>query len=160
MLKKIFKEIGRFILVVFLYSLYNILCIWLIESFSFIERALLKVDFNGYLLLISIIPILITLCLFKKSKGWFVDLIAIILILLTLHFIVEEKESKKYTEPLKCKVDTDCPQPRCMAECGSVCKSGRCIGVSCKTHGKLNENFECICNEGWTGRFCEKEIIK
>lgn len=156
MLKKIFKEVGRFILVAFLLCVYIIFCSWF-ESFSFMQKFLFKINFNTYLLLISVIPISTALQLWKKSKMWLIDLIIVILTLFALHFIAEEKESQITPQ---CKVDKDCPQPWCMNECGSVCESGRCIDVYCKTHGRIDEHFECICNEGWTGRFCEKEIRK
>lgn len=80
MLKKIFKEIGRFILVGISYWLYFVFCLWL-ESFTFTEKLVSVIGINVYLLLtLIVIPILIALCFWKKSKIWLIDLIGIILL--------------------------------------------------------------------------------
>ena len=67
MLEKIFKEIGRFVLVGILYCLYCIVC--------------LCFEFNNLLpIILILIPILIALCLWKRSKMWLIDLIMIIIL--------------------------------------------------------------------------------
>ena len=153
MLKKIFKEVGRFILVAFLLCVYIIFCSWL-ESLSFIGKFVSKINSYTYLLLISVIPISTALQLWKKSKMWLIDLIIIILAIFTLHFIAEKKESKIVSE---CTVDTDCPLLDCGNECGNICNSGHCTYVECAEHGTL-QDWICVCNEGWTGRYCERKI--
>ena len=69
MLKKIFKEIGRFALVATLYSLYCIAGLWLRSLFVFDE-----------IIGLIIFPILVALCFWKYSRMWLVDLIIIILL--------------------------------------------------------------------------------
>ena len=88
MLTKILKEIGRFVLVVFLYYLYFIFSLWL-ESFTFTEKLVSAIGINVYLLItLIVIPILIALCFWKKSKIWLIDLIGIILLWYAYLYVV------------------------------------------------------------------------
>ena len=58
-----------------------------------------------------------------------------------------------------CENDQDCPVLRCANKCGLICRENRCVKVQCEDHGYLDSHImKCVCNPGWTGRYCEQQI--
>ena len=58
-----------------------------------------------------------------------------------------------------CLADDDCIGIKCI-DCGNICVNHVCTLVQCKDHGTFEFEKGCICNEGWTGRYCEKRIFE
>ena len=59
-----------------------------------------------------------------------------------------------------CREEMDCPQPKCI-DCRTLCINNKCTPVRCDKHGHYDlSKHKCICNPGYTGRFCEQKITR
>lgn len=56
-----------------------------------------------------------------------------------------------------CWSNDDCVRLKCGNVCANLCIQHKCTEVKCEDHGTL-EGVGCVCDEGWTGRYCERKI--